>query len=130
MRKRNRPETDSEEETTSQALTSDDEEFAILLAPDESETSASATVDQLESQDADPMLDDVKLGEPRTYRGIVYYPLEDGSAAIDTADQTMCEQLRDPDSDLVDTSRPQGDGCDIGAFEVPWSDEPPEETKG
>ena len=122
-------ETDSEEETTSQALTSDDEEFAILLAPDESETSASATVDQLESQDADPMLDDVKLGEPRTYRGIVYYPLEDGSAAIDTADQTMCEQLRDPDSDLVDTSRPQGDGCDIGAFEVPWSDEPPEEPR-
>ena len=120
-------ETGSEGETTNQALPADDEEFEILLAPDESDTSASSTADQLESQDADPGLEDVKLGAPRTYRGIVYYPLEEGSAAIDTADQTMCEELRDPDSDLVDTSRPQGDGCDIGAFEVPWSDEPPEE---
>ena len=69
---------------------------------------------------------DVQLGQPRTYRGVVYYPLQDGSPAIDTANEEMCEQLRDPDSDVVETTRPQGDGCDIGAFELPWVEETPE----
>lgn len=42
----------------------------------------------------------------------VYYPLRDGSAALDAADPTYClptDQLRNP--------RPHGAGCDIGAVE-------------
>ncbi len=68
----------------------------------------------------------VALGEPRTYKGVTYYPLQGGSPGIDTANQEVCEGLRDPDSDVVETTRPQGDGCDIGAFELPWEEEPPD----
>lgn len=88
--------------------------FTMLLAEQEHERAG-----PLESQDADDPNSDVKLGAPRMWRGVLYFPLMEGSNAIDTADQEMCEALRDPDSDLIETTRPQGDGCDIGAFEVP-----------
>lgn len=118
------PPAEEEEETTSQAAPDLPmsrlvaEEFTVFHALDEEETT--------EQHEASPASQDVQLGEPRTWRGVIYYPLQRGSNAIDAADQEMCEGLRDPDSDLADTSRPQGEGCDIGAFELPWAEETPE----
>ena len=53
----------------------------------------------------DPMLAEM-TGSP------AHYPLLDGSPALDSADQRFC-----PDTDQLGTPRPQGAGCDIGAFE-------------
>jgi len=59
----------------------------------------------------DPMLGE--LVEP--YDGSpAYYPLLEGSPAIDAADGKHC-----PKTDQVGTKRPQGSGCDIGAYELP-----------
>ncbi|MCY4064081.1 MAG: hypothetical protein OXG53_17045 [Chloroflexi bacterium] len=41
-----------------------------------------------------------------------YFPLLPGSPAIDAASSDFC-----PQADQIGTSRPQGDGCDIGAIE-------------
>ena len=41
-----------------------------------------------------------------------YFPLLAGSRAIDAADDDYC-----PETDQIGTARPQGGGCDIGAFE-------------
>ena len=41
-----------------------------------------------------------------------YYPLHEDSPAIDAADSQYC-----PDTDMLGTERPQGAGCDIGAYE-------------
>ncbi len=41
-----------------------------------------------------------------------YYELLDGSPALDAADARFC-----PETDQLGTPRPQGGGCDIGAFE-------------
>ena len=41
-----------------------------------------------------------------------YFPLLVGSPAIDAADDDYC-----PETDQIGTDRPQGAGCDIGAFE-------------
>ena len=41
-----------------------------------------------------------------------YFPLLEGSRAIDAADDDYC-----PETDQIGTDRPQGAGCDIGAFE-------------
>ena len=86
---------------------------------------AQHVVDDEESRESQPFEEVIHLGEPRTYKGVTYFPLEDGNPAIDSANQALCEELRDPDTDLVDTKRPQGDGCDIGAFELPWEEEEP-----
>ena len=43
-----------------------------------------------------------------------YYPLKEGSPAIDAADDEHC-----PDTDIIGTPRPQGAACDIGAYELP-----------
>ena len=53
----------------------------------------------------DPMLDEA-TGSP------LYYPLLDGSPALDAADPRYCL-----DTDQVGTPRPLGAGCDIGAIE-------------
>ena len=53
----------------------------------------------------DPMLGEI-TGAP------AYFPLLDGSPALDAADARFCTA-----ADQVGTSRPQGDGCDIGAIE-------------
>lgn len=59
----------------------------------------------------DPMLGE--LVEP--YDGSpAYYPLLEGSPAIDVADGKHC-----PKTDQVGTKRPQGAGCDISAYELP-----------
>ena len=42
-----------------------------------------------------------------------YYPLQTGSLAIDAGNSSLC-----PSDDIVGTIRPQGSGCDIGAFEL------------
>ena len=41
-----------------------------------------------------------------------YIAILDGSPALDSADARFC-----PETDQLGTSRPQGAGCDIGAFE-------------
>ena len=48
-----------------------------------------------------------------------YYPLQSGSVALDAGDSTYCVS-----DDIVGTSRPQGSGCDLGAFELPVSATP------
>ncbi|MCE2470853.1 MAG: hypothetical protein J4G18_02950 [Anaerolineae bacterium] len=53
----------------------------------------------------DPMLAEM-TGSP------AHFPLLDGSPALDSADERFCL-----DSDQLGTPRPQGGGCDIGAFE-------------
>ncbi|MYD09445.1 MAG: LysM peptidoglycan-binding domain-containing protein [Chloroflexi bacterium] len=78
-----------------------------------------------EARDEVASVANVVLGEPRIFKGVTYFPLEQGSPGIDTADQQLCEDLRDPDTDFMDTTRPQGDGCDIGAFELPWAEPTP-----
>ena len=55
----------------------------------------------------DPLLAD-STGSPS------YFPLQDGSPAVDAADEDFC-----PETDQTGGQRPQGDGCDIGAFESP-----------
>ena len=53
----------------------------------------------------DPMVAE-KTGSP------AYYALLDGSPALDAANARFC-----PEADQIGTPRPQGGGCDIGAFE-------------
>ena len=57
----------------------------------------------------DPMLGE--LVEPED-GSPAYFPLLDGSPAIDAASSDFC-----PEIDQIGTTRPQGDGCDIGAIE-------------
>ena len=59
----------------------------------------------------DPMLGE--LVEPED-GSPAYYPLLEGSPAIDAADNEYC-----PDTDMLGTARPQGAACDIGAYERP-----------
>ncbi len=54
---------------------------------------------------------DPKLGD---FHSGGYYPLQSDSPAIDVADSSHCLG-----ADQLGTTRPQGSGCDIGAFEVP-----------
>ncbi len=53
----------------------------------------------------DPMLGDL-IGSP------AYHPLQSGSPAMDAADSSYCTA-----KDQRDLTRPQGDDCDIGAYE-------------
>ena len=62
----------------------------------------------------DPMLADL-TGSP------AYYPLLDGSPAVDAADREFCL-----DVDQVGAARPYGDHCDIGAFESTTASPAPE----
>ena len=55
--------------------------------------------------DGDPMIAEL-TGSP------AYFPLLDGSPALDAADPRFC-----PDTDQLGRARPQGGGCDIGAIE-------------
>jgi hypothetical protein len=56
---------------------------------------------------------DPRLGTLGNYGGFTQtIPLLAGSSAIDTANDDYC-----PDTDQRDVHRPQGAGCDIGAFE-------------
>jgi len=59
------------------------------------------------AQTGDPLLDEA-VGSP------AYFPLQAGSPAIDSADNSYC-----PAVDQLGTSRPQGAACEIGAYEVP-----------
>ena len=59
----------------------------------------------------DPMLGE--LVEPED-GSPAYFPLLEGSPAIDAADDEYC-----PDTDMLGAARPQGAACDIGAYERP-----------
>ena len=65
----------------------------------------------------DPALAD--NGGPTLTHAIV-----EGSNALDTADLTLC-----PDTDQRGITRPQGDGCDVGAFEREYVPTPDEATQ-
>lgn len=58
----------------------------------------------------DPMLGE--LVEPED-GSPAYFPLLEASPAIDAAADEYC-----PDTDIIGTPRPQGDTCDIGAYEL------------
>lgn len=47
-----------------------------------------------------------------------YYPLASGSPAIDAGDATYCGADTDAETDQPGRTRPQGSGCDIGAYET------------
>ena len=59
----------------------------------------------------DPMLGELVAPEDGSP---AYYPLLEGSPAIDAADDEYC-----PDTDMLGAARPQGAACDIGAYERP-----------
>ena len=59
----------------------------------------------------DPMLGELVMPEDGSP---AYFPLLEGSPAIDAADDEYC-----PDTDMLGTARPQGAACDIGAYERP-----------
>ncbi len=63
----------------------------------------------------DPMFDE--LVEPED-GSPAYYPLLEGSPAIDAASDDFCVE-----TDQIDTARPQGGTCDIGAIEFVASSE-------
>lgn len=60
---------------------------------------------------ADPLFDKLVRSDDGSPE---YFPLQEGSPAIDAADSLFC-----PDTDIIGTPRPQGAGCDIGAYEMP-----------
>ena len=94
----------------------------------EVEAQSAAEEEEFSAQDAAEELQRLRLGALREIEGVIYHPLLQGSRAINAADQDLCEQLDNPDDDVVNTRRPQGDACDIGAFElpVPTPTSPPE----
>ena len=59
--------------------------------------------------EGDPMLGELVMPEDGSP---AYFPLLEGSPAIDAADDAYC-----PEIDQIGTKRPQGPGCDIGAIE-------------
>ncbi len=83
---------------------------------------------ELSFQSAEEELAALKLSTLREIEGVIYHELLEENPAIDAADNDLCNQLDDPDDDVVDTRRPQGDACDIGAWEfpVPEPTEPPD----
>lgn len=62
----------------------------------------------------DPMLGELTKPEDGSP---AYFPLLEGSPAIDAADSLFC-----PDTDIIGTPRPQGESCDIGAIEYTGTD--------
>ena len=52
--------------------------------------------------------------QPLTSTGV--HPLVAGSPALDAADDAVC-----PGSDQLGTARPQGEHCDLGAYELPFA---------
>lgn len=62
----------------------------------------------------DPMLGEFVQSEDGLS---AYYPLLEGSPAIDAADDDYCAE-----TDQIGAARPQGDGCDIGAVEYATGD--------
>lgn len=59
------------------------------------------------------------LSSLQEIEGVIYHELLEGNPAIDAADGGLCRRLDDPDDDVVNTRRPQGSACDIGAWEFP-----------
>ncbi len=81
---------------------------------------------EFSAQDAEEELEQLKLSSLREIEGVIYHELLQGNPAIDAADNDLCRDLDDPDDDVVDTRRPQGSACDIGAWEFPVDEPDPE----
>ena len=79
----------------------------------------SANAQQFTAQSAADELKSLKLSALQEIEGVIYHELLEGNVAIDAADDSLCRQLDDPDDDVVNTTRPQGSKCDIGAWEYP-----------
>ena len=79
---------------------------------------------ELSAQSAQDELATLKLSSLQQIEGVIYHELLEGNVAIDAADDALCRSLEDPDDDVVNTTRPQGSKCDIGAWEFPVTSTP------
>ena len=78
----------------------------------------------LSIQSASDDLNNLKLSALQEIEGVIYHELLEGNVAIDAADDDLCKSLENPDDDVVNTTRPQGSKCDIGAWEFPVTSTP------
>ena len=116
--------TESQAQSSAQAVESTEAQTA---AEDESELSEQSAEDEpaLSEQSAEDELEALKLSALKEIEGVIYHELLEGNPAIDAANNGLCSQLDDPVDDVVNTRRPQGPACDIGAWEFPAPDPGP-----
>ncbi|MCY3574379.1 MAG: LysM peptidoglycan-binding domain-containing protein [Chloroflexi bacterium] len=105
-----------------QALSIDQTEETVAAQSVEAQPAEAQSVEEgleLVALSLEEELEQLKLSSLRDIEGVIYHELLQGNPAIDAADNELCRELDDPDDDVVDTRRPQGAACDIGAWELP-----------
>ena len=107
------PDPDDEEDTTeSQAQFS-------AQSVEAAEAQSEEDVTELVALTAEEELAALMLSSLQEIEGVIYHELLEGNPAIDAANNGLCSRLDDPEDDVVNTRRPQGAACDIGAWEFP-----------
>lgn len=103
------------------AAEEEEEAEAQLSAQTVESAAAQTTEDDPEpsAQTAEDELAELKLSTLQEIEGVIYHELLEGNPAIDAANNALCRHLDDPEDDVVNTRRPQGPACDIGAWEFP-----------
>ncbi len=101
---------DADSQAQAQASAENVEPFVVYVVAEDTE---------LVVQTIDEEFAALKLSSLQEIEGVIYHELLEGNPAIDAADNDLCSQLDDPEDDVVDTRRPQGSACDIGAWEFP-----------
>ena len=104
------PDANTQAQAQAQASAEDAEPFVVYVIDDDPD---------LAVQSVDEEFAALKLSSLQEIEGVIYHELLEGNPAIDSADNNLCSQLDDPEDDVVDTRRPQGSACDIGAWEFP-----------
>ena len=114
-------EEEAADEAEAQVSAQDVESAAAQTVEDDPEASAQTVEDDAEAsvQSVEDELAALKLSSLQAIEGVIYHELLEGNPAIDAADNGLCSQLADPEDDVVNTRRPQGPACDIGAWEFP-----------